>query len=149
MTLLKQGAAQLAASTCDGTGKEYPRLKYMLARIIAQALAQHPWVSEIYYADLSSGEVVKGLEDGTDIDLLVVTRSPPASPTLLAKHLEIELNQALAEALRDAAPHAARKALTHGIVELHIDDHYARLAARKARRGGLSAINAVKLWPQE
>ncbi len=150
MTLLKKKIAETAARHCDGSGAEYPRLKYEIARILAEHLAsEHPWIKEIYYADLSSGEVVRGLSDGSDIDLLVITRGPPGDPGLLAKHLEITLNSLIADALHQASPSAAEKARRHGIVEVHIDDMYARLAARKARRGGLSSLNALRLWPPQ
>ncbi len=150
MTMLKKRIAEAAALYCDGSGAEYPRLKYEVARILAEHLAlEHPWIREIYYADLSSGEVVRGLSDGSDIDLMVITSGPPGDPSLIAKHLEITLNTLIADALHEVSPDAAERARRHGILEIHIDDMYARLVARKARRGGLSSLNAIRLWPPQ
>jgi len=151
LTKVKKMVADAARETCDGSTAGLPRLKYRIALILAEALSQLPWVKEIYYADLSSGEVVRGADsDGTDIDLIVVAENPPPGIGVVTKHLEIELNQALAEALLSAgAELPGRIAAKHGLVELHINDIYAKLVARKASGGGLSSLNAFRIWPPQ
>jgi len=117
----------------------YP-LKYAIAKALSWTLMKYPWVQEIYYSEISLGEFVEGEDiDGRDVDVLIKTSIPS---TNISRSIEQQLEDALNTVLQELGLCPSNG---HNIVELHIDDIYARCAS-EAILNGRTPHNAILLY---
>lgn len=133
-------------------GKNYDRLKYRVAKAVAEILSKTGCLSEIYYADISSGEYITGQTYfGRDVDIILLPRDRAAKDKIKALLPQIEktINNAVADAIGNNRRYKALKeiARTNGVVEFHIDDTYSREIQTKKKKGTLSDTNAIKIYP--
>lgn len=114
---------------------DWPRVKAMLAKVIARVLIERfRTVELIAYTELSGGEYVDDYEGGFDIDLLIRVGSEAEAYAL--KNLEPIIDNALKEAIvysKDKGflrrmGEKYGKGIYHNIVELHVNDTYVEAA---------------------
>lgn len=155
---IRKEISKRLAENCKNRKTQIDKAKYTIAKTLAEKLSQLGWVKRIYYTEISSGEFARGRERrGGDIDLAVIVdegKVPPngqGSPNLYAEALEEELERLVLEALGELGEDCAKLreiAERHGLIELHVNDIYAKLIERKEKAGRISDTGAVRLYPQ-
>jgi len=113
--------------------REWERVKLALAELIARVILKYfKTVRRIAFTDLSGGECASDSRPSLDIDLLVLVDSPAEEYAL--RTLEPVIDNALKEAFIYTKSYHAyrelaalyRRGLHHNLIELHVNDEYAR-----------------------
>ncbi len=125
--------AREAYSRLLRTPQDWERVKRALAEAIVEAVARRfHTLRRAALADLSGGECASDSRPSLDVDLLLLVESPAEAYAL--KQLEPLLDNALKEAFihtktpgeyRELA-RTYKRGLHHNILELHVNDTYAR-----------------------
>jgi len=116
---------------------DWERIKAAIAELVARVILEHfKTVRRIAMADLSGGECAGDPRPGFDVDLLVLVESPAEEYALR------RLGDVMDNALREAFIHTVgyemyreiarlyRRGIHHNILELHVNDNYARMKSR-------------------
>ncbi|RLE61339.1 MAG: hypothetical protein DRJ35_00840 [Thermoprotei archaeon] len=135
-------------------GTNYDRLKYMIAKTIARILSTTGCFSEIYYADIASGEFITGqIYFGRDVDIILFPKNSIIKDKIkeILPIIEKTINNAVADAIKGFQQYEALERIirTNGIVEFHLDDTYTRAILAKKKNRTLSDINAIRIYPDE
>ncbi len=154
---LKKEIFKRLTENCKIGKTQFDKIKYIIAKTLAEKLSQLEWVKKIYYTEISSGEFIEGRDfSGRDIDLAIIADESKVPVNghdtleLYAETLEEELGQLLVEILRklgrecDTLKEIAEK---HGLIELHMNDMYAKIIEKKEKMGRISDTNAMRLYP--
>ncbi|MCE4617644.1 MAG: hypothetical protein F7C32_03575 [Desulfurococcales archaeon] len=114
----------------------WERVKLALAEAIAETILKYfKTIERIAFTNLSGGECASDMRPSLDIDLLVLVESPAEEYAL--KSLENVLDNALKEAFIYTTGYKVyrelskiyRRGLHHDLLELHVNDEYAKMGA--------------------
>lgn len=135
-------------------GTNYDRLKYKIAKTIAKILSKTKCFSEIYYADIASGEFITGQTYfGRDVDIILFPKDSIIKDKIrvLLPIIEKVINNAVADTIKGFQQYEVLEKIvrTNGIIEFHIDDTYTHAILAKKKKRTLSDINAIKIYPDE
>jgi len=135
--------------------EDWERVKRLIAEEVAKLLLRRfHTIRRIALADLSGGECASDSRPSLDIDLLVVVDSPAEAYAL--KSLEQVLDNAIREAFIHTLPFEEYKKLAtfykrglhHNLLEVHVNDLYARSKSRDCPPIELYAVEPSSRAPQ-
>ncbi len=117
--------------------EEWEKVKLTLAEVVANVIVKYfKTVRRVAFADLSGGECASDTRPSLDVDILVLVDSPAEEYAL--RKLERVIDNALKEAfvyttgyqLYKEIAKLYKRGLHHNLLELHVNDEFARMNSR-------------------